>query len=114
MGIRWGRSCNQAILCHRPKCNTPLGGHHERSPALSSAWAAGQLGSLGRSGHRAGRPSGADSLEESPSHWWSKKPSETFMGHFKVPASNCYMNFQGDVPQDPRQDTSVRPQPGCL
>lgn len=114
MGTRRGRSCNQAILCHRSKCNTPRGGRCEKSPALSSAWAAGQLGSLGRSGHGAGRPLAADSLEESPCHWWSKKPSETFTGHLKVPDSDSYMNLQGDVPQDPLQDASVWPRPGCL
>lgn len=114
MGTRRDCSCSQAILCHRSKCDTPGGGHRGRSPALSSAWAAGQLGSLGDSGHGARWPSGADSLEESPSRWWSKKPSETFTGHLKVPASDSYMNLQGDVPQDPLQDTSVRPQPGCL
>lgn len=35
MGTRQGRSCNQAILCHRSKCNTPRGGRCEKSPALS-------------------------------------------------------------------------------
>lgn len=44
----------------------------------------------------------------------SKKPSETFTGHLKVLASDSYMNLQGDVTQDPLQDTSVQPQPGRL